>query len=82
MRVFHLIWLTHAHTVAAMLSGFAQHGVQQVHLGGAAAGDCQLLDVLERGVQVRLVLGARLPALILCLQVLPCMQFCCKFSKV
>ena len=42
------------------------------HLSGAPAGDSQLLDVVSGGVQVHLVLGPRLPALVLRLQVLAC----------
>ena len=42
------------------------------HLCRAPAGHGKLLDVFHGGVQVRLVLGAPLPPLILRLQVLAC----------
>ena len=44
----------------------------RARLGGAAARDGQLLHVLGGGVQVHAVLGARLPPLVLRLQVLAC----------
>jgi hypothetical protein len=47
------------------------------HLGGAPARRRQLLDVLQGGVQVHLVLGARLPALVLRLEVLAWRWGCC-----
>ena len=45
---------------------------QRAYLGCAPAGDGQLLHIIHGGVQVCLVLGPRLPPLILRLEVLPC----------
>jgi hypothetical protein len=42
------------------------------HLCCPPAADAELLDIVHGGVQVHLVLGAWLPALILRLQVLAC----------
>lgn len=41
-------------------------------LGGPPAGDGELFDIIHGGVQVCLVLGTRLPPLVLRLQVFPC----------
>lgn len=40
----------------------------------AAAGDGELFDIVHGGVQVRLVLGTRLPPFVLRLQILACKQ--------
>jgi hypothetical protein len=48
------------------------------HLGCPPAADAELLDIVHGGVQVHLVLGTRLPALVLRLQVLACTTAQCE----